>query len=314
MSKTNLTAVSRTQGNNRALKEGRVTLPDYELTFEEVDPLPRAFRRMVREGAWDVTEMALTTYICAKAHGAKLTGIPIFLVRDFHHKSMVRAAQNEVAPKSLEGQRVGVARGYTVTTGVWAREILASDYGVDLSAVTWARSDVEHVADYVRPGNVEDLGGAGAPEEQVARGDLVAAVGMPAKGPGLAPLIPDPAEAGLRAFRQRGLYPINHLVVIRDDVLANNSGLAGQMFEAFAASKRLYVEDLESGRIAAPTAIDKVHRTVMQEGLADPLPYGIAPNQRVLEMLMETALAQGIIDSKVPLESLFAEETLDLVG
>ena len=89
MSKTKLTAVSRTQGNNRALKEGEVSLPDFELDFEEVPVLVRAFRRMVRELAYDVCEMALTTYICAKAHGAKMTAVPVFLVRGFHHEAII---------------------------------------------------------------------------------------------------------------------------------------------------------------------------------------------------------------------------------
>ena len=89
MSKTKLKAVSRTQGNNQALKEGRAILADFDLAFEEVPVLVHAFRRMVRELAYDVCEMALTTYICAKAHGVKFTALPIFLVRDFHHGAIL---------------------------------------------------------------------------------------------------------------------------------------------------------------------------------------------------------------------------------
>ena len=78
MSKTKLKAVSRTQGNNRRVKEGAVTLPDFDLAFEEIPVLVQGFRRMVRQLEFDVCEMALTTYICAKAHGVKFTAIPIF--------------------------------------------------------------------------------------------------------------------------------------------------------------------------------------------------------------------------------------------
>ena len=314
MPKTRLTAVSRRQGNNGALKDGRVTLPDFELAFEEVDPLVKAFRAMVRTGAWDVTEMALTTYICAKAHGAKLTGIPVFLVRDFHHKSMAKnAASGIAAPKDLEGRRVGVNRGYTVTTGVWARAILALEYGVDLDAITWARSGDEHVADYVPPANVEPLGGEGSLEEQLLRGAIPAAVGLPAKAQGLAPIVDAPFEAGLAALKGRGFWPINHLVVIRDEVLAANPGVAAQIFEAFAASKRLYVEALRERRIADPTPIDRTHEAVM-EVIGDPLPYGIAPNQRTLETLMAAATAQRIIPGPMALQDLFAAEVLESVG
>lgn len=314
MPKTNLKTVTRLQGNNRALKEGVVTLPDFDLAFEEVAPLPKAFRRMVREGAYDVSEMALTTFVCARAHGAPLVGLPIFLVRDFHHKSMARnLAAGIDHPKDLEGRRVGVNRGYTVTTGVWARAILAEEHGVDLDRVTWLRSDVEHVADYVPPANVEDLGGEGTLEEQLARGDLSAAVGLPAKGDGLAPIVDNPFEAGLAAFRNRGFYPINHLVVIRADIHAAYPDLAVQLFDAFSASKRLYLDDLRAGRFAEPTALDKVHQAVA-EHRDDPLPYGIAPNQAVLETLMAAALSQGIIDAPIPLADLFAESLHDRVG
>ncbi len=314
MPKIRLTAVSRTQGNNRALKDGRVTLPDFELAFEEVDPLVKGFRRMVREGAYDVCEMALTTYVCAKAHGARMTGVPVFPVRDFHHKSMCKAAAaGIVTPRDLEGRRVGVNRGYTVTTGVWARAILAGEHGVDLSRVTWARSGDEHVADYVPPANVEDLGGEGTLEEQLARGDLAAAVGLPAKGEGVLPIIENPFEAGLAALKTSGFWPINHLVVIRDDVLAANPGLAEQVFNAFAASKRLYLDDLRAGRVADPTPIDRVHQAVM-EVMDDPLPYGVAPNLAMLERLVATAVAQGIVPAPVALKDLFAAEVLEPTG
>jgi len=313
MTKRVLTAVSRTQGNNRALKAGDVGMPDFELAFEEVNPLPRAFRRMVREGAWDVSEMALTTYVTAKAYGAALTAIPVFLVRGFHHGAIVASAASDIAgPGELAGRRVGVKRGYTVTTGVWARAILDEEFGVEPASVTWARSDDEHVEGWRMPPHVEDLGGEGSLEEQLARGDVPAAVGLTADETTRA-LVADPFAAGVAALKGRGFYPINHLVVIRDDVLAEAPDLAAQLFEAFAASKRGYVEALKAGRVSDPTAADKVHLAAM-EAMDDPLPYGLAPNLAVLEGLMAHAVRQGIIDEPIPLEGLFAEGTLDLVG
>ena len=313
MGKRVLTAVSRTQGNNRALKSGEIAMPDFELAFEEVNPLPRAFRRMVREGAYDVSEMALTTYITAKAYGAPLTAIPVFLVRGFHHGAIVASRASELAsPRDMRGRRVGVKRGYTVTTGVWARAILADEYGVDPGQVTWARSDDEHVPDWRLPDNVEDLGGEGTLEEQLAQADIPAAVGLTADET-TRPLIPDAFAAGVEAFRSRGFYPINHLVVIRDDVLADAPDLAPQLFGAFAASKTAYVEDLRAGRIADLSAADRVHLTAL-DVMEDPLPYGLEPNRGVLECLMDHVVAQRIIDAPIPLEELFAGSTLDKVA
>ena len=213
-------------------------------------------------------------------------------------------------PKDLEGRRVGVNRGYTVTTGVWARTILAQEHGVDLDAITWARSDDEHVADYVRPANVEELGGNGTLEEQLARGDIDAVVGMPGKGEGLAPLIDNAFDAGLAAFRDRGFYPINHLVVMRRDVFDAHPDLAVQLFDAFAASKRLYLNELRAGQIPDLAPTDKVHLAVM-DTQPDPLPYGLAPNADVLETLMEAAVAQRILPAPIALDDLFAPNLLD---
>ena len=314
MTRAVLKTVTRTQGNNRALKEREVTATDFEFEFEEVDPLVKAFRLMVREGAYDVSEMALTTYICAKAHGARLTALPVFLVRDFHHKSMARSLASDIRnPKDIEGRRIGVNRGYTVTTGVWARSILADDYDVDLQTVTWLRSGDEHVAEYRPPANVENLDGEGSLEDQVGRGDPPAVIGLPANGTTTAPLVDDPDEAAIQAFRTRGLYPINHLVVVRDDVLADMPDVAVQVFEAFAASKRRYVEALKAGQISEPTRIDKVHMAVM-EAMDDPLPYGIAPNIEMLELLMRHAVEQKIIDKPFEIADLFAPAVRDLVG
>src|SRR5262249_27244386 len=116
-----LKAVTRTQGNNRALKDGTVKPKTFEFDFVEVAPLIAASRRSVRGNEFDICEMGITTYICARAHGKPMTAVPVFLVRAFHHgATLVNVNADIRAPKDLEGKRVGVNRGYTVTTGVWA--------------------------------------------------------------------------------------------------------------------------------------------------------------------------------------------------
>jgi 4,5-dihydroxyphthalate decarboxylase len=306
--------VTRTQGNNRALKEGVVKPRDFDFDFEEVPVLVKGFRRMVRELAYDISEMALTTYVCARAHGVKFTALPIFLVRDFHHGAILQNLKAGLSsPKALEGRRVGVNRGYTVTTGVWARSILQDEHGVDLSKVTWVRSGDEHVADYRPPANVVPLEEGHELEADLASGALVAAVGAKVEHPDVRSMIDDPFAAAVAAMKDRGLYPINHLVVVRDAVLEENPDLAVQVFEAFAKSKQLYVEDLKAGRMASPTPIDRVHLAAL-EVMDDPLPYGIAPNRKVLEMLMAHAVTQKIVPAAMDIDGLFAASTRDLVA
>ncbi len=308
------TAVTRTQGNNRALKDGTVQPKTFGFEFIEVDPLIAAFRREVRASEFDICELAITTYICAKAHGKKLTAIPVPIVRQFHHGAiLVNTKAGIKSPKDLEGKRVGVNRGYTVTTGVWARGILEKEYGVDLSKITWVLSGDEHVAEYVAPSNVVPIEAGKSMQDMLISGELVAAIGVDVNHPDVQPLIPDALETGLAAFKRDGHYPINHLVVIKDEVLEANPGLAADCFEAFAAAKRLYVDALRAGKIEKPDATDRLHLRIM-EIAGEPLPYGIEPNRKVMETLMGHALSQGIITKAMKVEDLFAKETWGLLG
>jgi 4,5-dihydroxyphthalate decarboxylase len=309
-----LKAVTRTQGSNKALKDGTVEPKTFAFDFEEVDPLIAAFRRMVRGLEFDVTEMAVTTYVCAREHGKRMTAVPVFLVRAFHHGAiLVNTKAGIRTPKDLEGKRVGVNRGYTVTTGVWARGVLQDEYGVDLSKITWVLSGDEHVAEYRPPANVVPIEPGKKMADMLIAGDLVAAIGVEVDHPDIKPLIPDALEAGLKALRERGHYPINHLVVIKDELLESKPDLAADVFNAFAEAKRLYVERLKAGNIENPTGVDKVHQRVM-EIAGDPLPYGIAPNRKVLEELVRHALTQKIITKPVTVDELFAPATRGLVG
>lgn len=306
-----LRTVTRTSGANAALKDGTVQPHGFAFDFEEVPVLPQAFRRMVRGLEFDVSEMALTTYLVAREHGVRFTALPVFLVRGFHHGAIqVRAGSDVRSPKDLEGRRVGVNRGYTVTTGVWARAVLAQEHGVDLDAVTWALSGDEHVSAYAPPGNVEPAGGDLA--ELLRSGDLAAVVGADLDAPDVVPLLPEPLEAGFRALRDRGHYPINHLVVVKDEVLQAHPGLAEQVFDAFARAKEAYVDRLRAGEASAKS--DRTYARVLEATGRDPLPYGIEPNRAVLEELLRAAVDQRILSRPVQLEDVFAAETRSLTA
>jgi 4,5-dihydroxyphthalate decarboxylase len=310
-----LKTVTRTQGNNKALKAGEVKPRTCELEFIEVDPLIDAFRRMVRGLEFDVCEMAMTTYITARAHGKRMTGLPIFLMRAFHHGAIVYNVKSGIgSPKDLEGKRVGVNRGYTVTTGLWARSVLANQYGVDLDRVTWVLSGDEHVAEYRPPRNVVPMEKGRKMADLVISGELPAAIGVEVDHPDVKTLIPSPKEAAFAALREHGHYPINHLMVVKDELLEAHPELGPDLFNAFAASKRLYVEKLKSGAIEKPTAVDEMHRRVMEVTGRDPLPYGIGPNRRALEEVIQGALEQKIIDRPVTVEELFPRNTHALEG
>jgi len=303
-----------TYPHTQALKDGTVVPRTFTFDFEEVPAIIKAFRRMVRGLEFDISEMAITTYLTAKAHGKRFTAVPVFPMRAFHHGAILYNTKSDVrTPKDLEGRKVGVNRGYTVTTGLWARSILQHEYGVDLKKITWMLSGDEHVAEYRPPANVVPIEEGRTLEEMLLSGELAAANGVQIDSPDIKPLIANAKEAGLDGLRKGGLYPINHTVVVKDDLLAAHPGLAADLFDAFVRAKRIYVDRLRSGAIAEPTAADKTFASVM-EITGDPLPYGIAPNRREIEAVIQYSVEQGILPKPFAVEDVFAKGTFDLVG
>ena len=274
----------------------------------------QAFRRMVRGLEFDITEMAITTYICARAHGKPLTAIPVFLMRQFHHGAVLYNTEAGIhSPRDLEGKRVGVNRGYTVTGGLWARSILQHEHGVDLNSITWVLSGDEHVAEYQAPPNVVPIEEGGKLDEMLAAGEIPAAIGVQMDAPNVRPLIPNALDAGLDAVRRQGLYPINHTLVVKNELLAANPGLAADVFDAFAEAKRLYMERLKGGALQTPSQEDEINRRVM-EITGDPLPYGIESNRVVLEAILQYCVEQRILSEPVAVEDIFAEGTHGLAA
>ncbi len=304
---TELRTLTRLQGATRALIAHDVEPLGWRLSFADEPVLVQGFRKMVRGLEYDVAELALTTYLTAREHGAPFTALPIPLVRDFHHEATQVLADGPIRTAAdLSGQRVGVNRGYTVTTGVWGRAELASA-GLDLSTVTWVRSGDEHVATYAPPANVEQAPAGAGLEELLLAGELSAVVGAGLDHPDVVPLLTTSP-----AWEQRRIFPINHLVVVRDELVAAHPGLATALFEAFVAAKQAYVDQLRAGLDASEQ--DRRLRRVMEATGADPLPYGVEPNRPVLEELVGHAIAQGILARPVDLADVFIAETLDLVG
>jgi 4,5-dihydroxyphthalate decarboxylase len=302
------------RGHTQPLLDGTVAPRTFAFEFEDVPVIIKAFRRMVRGLEFDICEMAMTTYLCARAHGKAFTAIPVFPMRAFHHGAIVYNTKTGVrAPKDLEGRMVGVNRGYTVTTGVWARSVLQHEHAVDLSKVTWVLSGDEHVAEYRPPANVIPIEPGKKMEDMLIAGELAAAIGVQVESPDVKPLIPDAREAGFEALRRRGHYPINHTVVVRNDCLEAHPDLAADLFDAFARAKGIYVERLKAGHVDAASSTDQVFRRVM-EITGDPLPYGIEPNRLALESIVQYSVEQGILPRTVAIEDLFPPATRALTA
>ncbi len=315
MMRPRLTAALQRLGHTAALKDGAVQLSGFELEWLEVSPIIQAFRRMVRGLEFDISEMALTTYLTARAFHKPFTALPVFLVRGFHHGAILHNTKLGIeSPKDLEGRRVGVSRGYTVTTGVWVRGILQHEYGVDLDKITWVLSGDEHVAEFRPPANVKSLEPGKALDTALISGDLAAAIGIKVEHPDIAPLIPDAAAHAYRRLASDSYYPINHLVVVKDAVLEKYPQVAVELFEAFGAAKRQDLDRLRQGLIAEPTAADRMYARVLATTGADPLPFGLEANRAMLETLMGYAREQRILPHSCAVEEVFAPQTTRLTA
>ena len=329
-----LTAAVRSHGGALPLVSGTIPMDRLRLDWIKVEPQVAAYRKIVRELAFDVCELAPTTYLCARAFNKQFTAIPVFLTRDFHHHSVpCNAASGIKEPRDLVGKKFGV-RAYTVTTGVWTRGILQSEYDVDPAQVTWYTDDEEHVTEWVPPSNVVKLPPGESLATMIAAGRLDAALsgaaGIGRSGPPtanwevaaaqaiaaptsaqLVPLFPNARALEMEWYRRTKIFPIHGLIVIKNAVLAQHPWVARELLRAFHASKELHLKHIAA---AGPSTADDRHIRETQEmiGGGDPLPFGLEANRPTIEALIQYAYSQKIIPTKVRPEEVFASNALEL--
>ena len=261
-------------------------------------PIYKAFAPMVRELRYDVSELAIATFLQAREAGAPIALLPVVLSGDFHHHSLTRwPGSAEIDPADLAGQRVGV-RAYSQTTGLWVRGILHEEFGVDAKEVTWVTTEEPHVAGYVEPPNVERT--TGKVLEVLERGDVAAAVlGPPAldgaQGP-LVPIIPNWREAEEAWGARHQTVPINHMLTVRRDLLEAEPQTVSALYQAFGA-------EIEA-RKAADTAPGPRVRA-LRFGVTDELVAG-------LQIAIDYALQQNVIRTPVTVSELLDDFTRHL--
>jgi 4,5-dihydroxyphthalate decarboxylase len=291
-------------GNTRALKEGTVKPRGITFDFQEISPVNRAFRPMVDRLEFDLSEMALTTYLMAKSFDKQLTALPIVLVRQFHHGTIQCNVGSGIrTPKDLEGKRVGL-RAYAQTGPTWSRGILQNDYGVDLGRVTWVTFEGSHVSEYRDPANVVRADAGKSIIDMLLLGEIDAAVGAGRiDSPKVKPLFDRARDAEEAWFRKTGVYPANHIVVLKTALAAAHPWVVGELFGAFKAAKRLYLDRLTTNGPATPDDELKLRLQAIVGG--DPLPYGIPANRKAIETLARYSFEQGLLPRPYTVEEMF---------
>jgi 4,5-dihydroxyphthalate decarboxylase len=269
------------------LKSGAVKSDRIDFAFTEIVPVWDGFKGMIGEDRYDLSEMAVITYLIARAHGKPLALLPAAMLGRFQHSHAIyNASKGTMRPPDLNGKRVGV-RSFTTTTGAWIRGILANDYGVDLDSIDWVTFEDPHVAEYKDTTRRAPEGKKIVP--MLLDGELDAVLGETSNDPRVKPLFGDlQAEARLWHAKHQ-MVPINHLVVMRrGDVKADPD-----------TAREVYRLLLESKRIAGPPASP------------DPLPFGIEANRASLQLIADYAYQQRLIPHRVSVDDMFAE-TRDL--
>jgi 4,5-dihydroxyphthalate decarboxylase len=213
-----------------ALKNGSIKSDLVEFDFVDYSPTNKGFKPMVREQAFEVSEMAVVTYLMAKSVGKPMVLLPnVVLARFQHAYALYHARSGELTPGDLNGKRVGI-RSFTTTTGARLRGILANDHGVDLNSIDWVTFEDAHVAEYRNPTKRAPVG------KQIVQmlidGELDAVLGEKSDHPDLRPLFADAPAEERSWFARHKVLPINHMVVV-------SRALADQRPDAVREVRRL---------------------------------------------------------------------------
>lgn len=276
-----------------ALRSGAVRSPHVRLDFADVKPVSTAFKRTVRDLEFDVSELAIVTYLMAKAHGKPLTLLPAVLMARFQHPLIVYNAQRgPLGPGDLAGKRVGV-RSYSVTTGAWIRGILAEDYGIRPEQVTWVTFEEAHVAEFRDPPSVERAPQGKELTAMLLAGEVDAAI-LPAvpTDPRLKPLIPDPATAAEAWRKKYNAIQVNHMVVVKDSLSKSRPEAVREIYRLLERSKKA--------------------AKLPKAGELDTNPFGLEANRRNLEIVIDTVYRQRMIPRRFSVDELFDDVTRKL--
>lgn len=276
-----------------AIKDGRVTPRVVALDYCGPKPAHDGFKLMLREHAFDAGELAIITYLQARAYGKPFVMLPIPISGRFQHHCVAYNSEfGHLNPKDIEGRTVGV-RTYSQTTGVWARGILQHEYGVDLDKVTWLTLDESHLSEYHDPPNCQRLPAGSKLVDMMLKGEIAAGImgsDMPKDEPRLQTLVPDAKAAAKAWYARVGVIPMNHVFVVRQELSRERPDIVRDIFRMLAESRRLAPE-------AATATIP---------------PIGLEANRKGLEMAIQWSYEQQVIPRLLSVDELFDDTTAAL--
>ena len=297
----------------RALKEGTVEPDGIELTIlTNMDSTTRHWRFM-RNGEFDVAETSASSYIVARDRGMPINALPVFLHRRFRHGFVfVNTGKGIAKPTDLIGRRIGI-KSYLVTAGHWMRGILEHEYGVPHRSVEWF-AELDEDVEFTPPAGLKitRLPHDKSVETMLAEGELDALIHsdiikpMEEGDPRVARLWPHYKDEEARYYGKTGIFPIMHVMGIRQHVLDRHPWVPINLFQAFEASKAIAMRRMENPRIAPLAWYMEAWEEQRRLLGPDPWEYGLTEkNRHTLETLAGYSFEQGLTGRKWPTDELF---------
>jgi 4,5-dihydroxyphthalate decarboxylase len=316
MPDTRLTLSCGDYDRTRPLIDGSVATPGLDLT---VIPLPSAERhtRFARNLEFDVCELQIAQYLGLKSRGAPITAIPVFPHRRFNHSCvMVRMDSDILGPEDLRGRRIGV-HGHFNPIALWIRGLLQHEFNVPPSEIHWVADGAEDVPGWSPPSwlRIERAPAGRKMQDLLKAGDLDAQIlsdsGADAStiNKVVRRLWPNYREVEVDYYRRTGIFPIRHLVVVKDEVLERDGEVALQLVRAFEDAKQQaykYWADHRRSSLAWFGAEQEEERALLGP---DPWPYSVEKNRVVLETLLDYAFEQRLTDRRLEINEIFATGT-----
>jgi 4,5-dihydroxyphthalate decarboxylase len=273
--------------HTKPLKDGTIK-STHAFDFVEVKPANRAFKPMVMEQKFDVCELAIVTYLMAKAHDKPIFILPAAMACHFPHPCLFyNSERGKLTLADLAGKRVGT-RSYAQTTPTWLRGIVQNDYGIDWRNWHWVTFEGAHVAEYNDPPGVERAPAGANQSKMLADGELDAAIyGLDRpEDPRLQYLLPDPAAEAAAYQKKHGFVPLNHVVVVTAALAKSNPAAVRDVYRMMREAKTMSGSDLPFSIEALTPALETIILYAYQQELI-PRRYSVAElfddARRVLE-------------------------------
>jgi len=325
MSQLQLSVAMGDYDRTRPLLDGRVAIDGVDPVCMTLSP-EETFFRAFRGQAFDVSELSFSSFLVKASRGeSPYVAVPVFLSRAFRHTSLWVRKDRVRKPEDLKGRRVGLPE-YQLTANVWARALLQDDFGVAPADIHWVRGGIdtpgrpEKIRLQLPPGVVVDDAPEGTTiSELLDRGDIDGFIAPrpPAaaalRNPNVGWLFDDPTAAAKDYFRRTGIFPIMHVVGIRQELVARHPWLPGAVLKAFTQAKALALAQL------ADTSATKVTLPFVEEQLKaaretlgeDFWSYGVPANRRTLEAFVRHHHAQGLSARLMDVDELFHPSTYE---